>query len=131
MTNKPKDKKKHVGGRPKSKNPRNFGINVRLTADERAFLEEIAGKGGVGEYMRSLSLGRRPKLAHQIPAINQEAWTELSRTASNLNQLAYRFNSGDSVNTDEVSAALEECRNLLGDVRHILLTGRSLSKDES
>jgi len=131
MTDDLKIEKKHRGGRPKSKNPKRGGITVRLSDDERVRLEEIAGKGGIGEYMRSMSLGRRPKLAHQIPAINQEAWTELSRTASNLNQLAYRFNSGDSVNTDEVAAALEECRNLLGDVRHILLTGRSLSKDES
>jgi mobilization protein MobC len=32
-----------------------------------------------------------------IPAINRTAWTELSRLAGNLNQLAHHANSGEGV----------------------------------
>lgn len=60
-------------------------VNSRLTDAELAYVD--AHRGGVtrGEWLRRAAFGKPPTT---IPEINREAWTQLSRAASNLNQLA-------------------------------------------
>jgi hypothetical protein len=123
-------KMKRSGGRPRLDNPRTSGVTVRLTADERFRLEVMAGKGRIGELMRSSALGSKATLARSVPEINRAAWVELSRTASNLNQLAHRYNSGKSVDPYEIAVALDECCKLLKDVRHGLMTGESIPQKD-
>jgi len=116
-------RRKNKGGRPKKENPRTAQVVVRLTHDERARLEEIAGETHISEYMRAAAFKRAARIPPKIPELNQEAWSELSRTASNLNQLAHRANSGQVVGGDELQAAIKHCRKLLADVRTLLLKG--------
>jgi hypothetical protein len=54
-------------------------------------------------------------LPAQVPELNQGAWIELAHAASNLNQIAFRLNSGESVEIFEVLEQLETFRaSLLG-----------------
>ena len=115
--------RKNKGGRPRSEAARTTQIMVRLTPEEKARIHEIAGERGAAELMRSLALGRSPRIPRPVPELNREAWLELSRAASNLNQLAHRANVGEVVASHELEGALDECRQLLADVRRALLGG--------
>lgn len=79
-------RKRRFGRQPKPETDlhRNV-VNVWLTDDELADLERKRGKMRRGAYLRACYLNRVPPL---IPELNREAWTELSRAASNLNQIA-------------------------------------------
>jgi len=70
-------------------------VNSRLTDAELAHVD--AHRGGVsrGEWLRRAAFGHAPRT---IPAINREAWTELSRAAANLNQLARLSHTFTDVN---------------------------------
>jgi len=116
-------RRKNKGGRPKKENPRTAQVVVRLTPDERLRLEELAGETHISEFMRAAAFKRAARIPPQIPELNREAWSELSRTASNLNQIAYRANSGEVVASDELQSAIHNCRKLLSDVRGLLLRG--------
>ena len=118
---------KGKGGRPKSKNPRTTFIQVRLTPEEKDRLHDIAGPKGAAELMRSLALGKSPKIPRPVPELNREAWVELSRLASNLNQLAYHANSTGELKPD-LHDALLDTRSQLALVRALLM-GRDPLKD--
>jgi hypothetical protein len=45
-----------------------------------------------------------------VPEFNVKVWTELSRAASNLNQIAKRLNRGDMLEIEEIKHALKEFR---------------------
>ena len=122
-------RKKNKGGRPKKSNPRKDQVVVRLTADERLRLEELAGETHLSEYMRAATFKRAARIPPKIPELNREAWSDLSRVASNLNQLAHRANSGEVVASDELQSAIQNCRKLLADVRTLLLKGESEDGD--
>lgn len=119
--------RKGTGGRPKSDNPRTTYISVRVTPEEKAAIQEMAGDGSAGEMLRAMALGRKARLPRAVPEINREAWAELSRVASNLNQLAHHANA-----TGEIESALDDAihrtRRELADVRGLLM-GR-LPKDD-
>lgn len=111
-------------GRPRTADAaRTVVVGVRMTPAERERIRAIAGDTGAGELMRSLALGGSPRIPKRVPELNRAAWEELARTASNLNQLAYRTNGGEVVGGDELADALSECRRLLIEVRRALLTG--------
>lgn len=116
-------RRKNRGGRPRSDSARTVVVGVRLTPDERDRLREIAGNGALGEVLRSRALGYRPRIPRQVPEINREAWIELARTASNLNQLAHSTNAGETVDPDELAGTLADCRRLLSEVRRLLVAG--------
>jgi hypothetical protein len=127
-TEKKRGPKKGTGGRPKSDNPRTTYISVRVTPEEKAAIQAMAGDGSAGEMLRSMALGRKAKLPRAVPELNREAWAELSRTASNLNQLAHHANA-----TGEIQSALDdaihETRRQLADVRGLLM-GRLPEEDD-
>lgn len=90
-------------------------FSLRLSAEERAYLEEKAGHRPLGAYIRETLLGERANKRKILrkPHINdQQIATVLSalgdsRLASNLNQLAYQANIGSLEVTEELEQELE------------------------
>jgi hypothetical protein len=72
---------------------RNRYQTLRVTEDESRELVEHARYAGlsVSQLVRQRALGQRAPVA-AAPALNREAYQELSRTASNLNQLTHHLN---------------------------------------
>ena len=68
-------------------------VSVRLNAIELARLDELRGSVQRGEWLRMAALDAVPA---SVPAINQTAWIELSRLASNLNQAQAAINRGEA-----------------------------------
>lgn len=66
-------------------------VSVYLTDKETEQLQEKAGAASenISSYLRSAGLTR---LAVQVPAINQQAYQDLARVKSNLNQIAHALN---------------------------------------
>jgi len=76
-----------------------------------------------GEYLRTAALQNLPPT---IPELNREAWIELSRTSSNLNQIARHLNQFqygvlDEDLTTRLSKELKECAHLLMLLRNELI----------
>lgn len=69
---------------------RKHPVTCRLTDAESEKVDGLRGGMTRGEWLRTAALGKPPAT---IPAINQAAWLELSRAASNLNQLAKQSHS--------------------------------------
>lgn len=95
-------------------------VSVRMNVSELAELDGKRGRIPRGEWMRFAS---ENKLPPTIPAINQDAWIELSRAAGNLNQVSRKLNSGDEVDVAEL-------RQILADFRLKLLGGGYESHEE-
>lgn len=112
------------GGRPPTGNAKESRVTIRLTAAEREVLDELAGPGGVAEYLRSLGFGRRPRIPRVVPEVNQRAWAALAPVVANLNQLAAHANRGNAVGA-ELAPVLEDVR------RHVMaLRAALLGRDE-
>jgi len=85
-------------------------VAVRLTPDERAALEQLAGDHGLSlsDYARSVLLDRRPigtTVRRRVPGKAQAALAslsvalsdhtaELNKVGANVNQLAHNANAG-------------------------------------
>lgn len=99
-------------------------FSIRLTDTE---FEEIKTRAGtenpkqIADYIRKCSLNK--KLPNKIPEINRDAWVALSRSASNINQIAKRVNRNEYVSEMEVMGELEGFR--------LLLIGMNRGPDES
>ena len=65
-------------------------VSVYLNGDEISQLDSQRGLMRRGEYLRVAALHRLPPV---VPELNKNAWVELSRLASNLNQYRAAFNS--------------------------------------
>jgi hypothetical protein len=76
-------------------------VSCRLTDAELALLDERRGKISRGEWLRRAALAQPPRI---VPEINKQAWSELSRTASNLNQMTRALNEGGWKPADELEA---------------------------
>ena len=68
-------------------------VSVRLNAIELSRLDELRGGVQRGQWLRMAALDAVPA---SVPAINQTAWIELSRLASNLNQAQAAINRGEA-----------------------------------
>lgn len=99
---------------------RNFCVSVRMNIGELAGLDNKRGRVPRGEWLR---LCAEHKLPPSIPPLNRQAWIELSRSASNLNQLSKKLNAGDEVDVAEL-------RQILADFRLRLLGGGYESHEE-
>ena len=95
---------------------RSHTVSVRLNAAELAWLDEQRGGYRRGEWLRRAAFGRR--LPGGVPEINREAWSELSRLASNLNQLQRAINEGraSGVDLSELDALRDAVRRLRADL---------------
>lgn len=113
--------KRRRGPKPKSASTkRTHSVSCRLTDGELAALDARRGSIRRGEWLRLSAFGKPPR---PIPAVNREAWRELSRTASNLNQLAHSSNAGEAVDGVELSEALASLRIQLDQLRLTLIGG--------
>lgn len=96
-------------------------VSVRLNPAELAMLDTIRGSIQRGKMLRVMAFGNPPPV---VPELNRQAWVELSRSASNLNQLAKRLNEGDQADVSEV-------RSMLADFRFALIGTRIIQDYES
>lgn len=78
-------------------------LNVFFSPDEYEALETRKGRIGLSEYVRHCVFNSESAAPGvMIPELNLAAWTELSRVASNLNQIAHRLNMNEDVAFNEV-----------------------------
>jgi hypothetical protein len=111
-------------------------FSLRLSFDERANLEAMAGGRPVGEYIRVRLFGEpEPRRAVKMPPKDHEILAEIlgklgqSRLASNLNQLAKAAHSGALLVTPETENALRQAAAEIGWMRQKLLQGLGLRED--
>ncbi len=114
-------------------------FSLRLTADERAYLEQLAGNRSLSAYIREQLLGdkvhkrrvlRKPKMdeaqyASLLAALGQ------SHLSSNLNQLAKHANMGTLDVSEETERQLEEAYKTILVVRETLLMALGLKTGDS
>lgn len=112
MNTEEKRKKRRRGPEPKPPEElRTNRISLRLTDEELSSIQDKAGTKNpkqVADFIRKTSLGKR--LPSRIPEINREAWASLSRSASNLNQIAKAINSNQDVDAETIERQLAEFR---------------------
>ena len=99
-------------------------FSLRLTYDERARLDELAGDKPLGAFIREKLLGddvSPRKRRGNSPVKDKEALGRVlgalggSRLSANLNQLAKAVNTGSLPVTPEIEAELiEACREVVG-----------------
>ena len=106
---------------------RGVPVSVRFLPDERATVEDRAREVGLSlaSFLRACGLGTPGPRARRSPPVNAEALgratAALNKVGSNLNQVAYRLNSGDrSLTQHECFAALAEVRAALARILEIL-----------
>ena len=112
----------HPGGRPrltsdKKRRPR----DLWMTDGEWAFVTAAAEQAGLPTrtYSRRVLLRRHIR---SIPEINREAWTELSRLAGNLNQIAHFLNAGGALADATVAIAVADLTGQVAALRMDLLS---------
>ncbi len=112
----------------KAKYPPPFSL--RLTYEERAFLEAEAGGKPLGAYIREKILGDKACARTRrgnSPVKDKEALGRVmgalgaSRLSANLNQLARAVNSGSLPVTPETEAELKDACKEIADMRADLL----------
>lgn len=96
------EKKRGRGRKPvPDERRRKHPVTCRLTDSELAHVDRLRGSMTAGEWMRTAALGRPPRI---VPELNRSAWLELSRAASNLNQLAKQGHFHDVDVTEQLKA---------------------------
>ena len=68
---------------------RTYCVSVRFSAQEKEELDAARGRTAAGRFLREAFLQRKTIV---VPECNRKAWSELSRSASNLNQIAHHLN---------------------------------------
>lgn len=91
---------------------RTRSVNARLNDAEWQQLEERRAlvKMQRGEYLRAAALAQLPQAIPTIPAINRDAYLELTRIGTNLNQIAKRLNAGELLDLDDLRGQLDALR---------------------
>ncbi len=104
-------KKRHGPALLPAGEKRNHCVSSWHNPAELAQLDSQRGKLARGEYLRCAALDKLPPT---IPELNQVAWVELARVASNLNQLAKACNI-DTVDKSwaSIEKSLKELRSAL------------------
>lgn len=105
-------------------------LTVRLTQEERAQLEELAGDTTLSAYVRASLFAKdiklrktRPKdiVADKKAAAEALALLGQSRIASNLNQLAYHANIGALIVGEVEKEDIAEANTHLAAIRSLLM----------
>lgn len=124
QSNENTNKKRSRGGRPAL--PDNERRIVRLqpafTIAEIEALEQRAAALGINpcEWLRMSALGLAVK---SVPAINRSAYSELSKLASNINQIAHVANATSAFNPSDLVKTLSETKEKVQELRTELLGG--------
>ena len=112
----------------KTKNSRPAPFCIRLSSEERAYLEHMAGNKPIGAYIREKLLGdkvqkrrtsRRPKIEQKQYASLLAALGE-SRLSNNLNQLTKHVNMGTLELSDDVEQQLADAYKAIIAMREAL-----------
>lgn len=91
---------------------RHHVLKVRLNSEELKILDLIKGRHSRAVAVRFLVMSEIPA---KVPALNQQAWRDLSKSASNLNQISHKLNIGELPEIAEIRRELEIFREgLLG-----------------
>ena len=97
---------------PPPEEVRTHQVKVMFNDYEIGCLDMARGHRSRAEVLRFLLLHKMPP---PIPELNSLAWTDLSRAAANLNQIAHHLNSGGVLEIEQVKAVLEHFRaSLIG-----------------
>lgn len=107
---------------------------LRLTMDERAYLEGLAGSRPLGAYMREELLGNMAEKRRELrsPQIDQGQYAALlaalgqSRLSSNLNQLAHHANMGTLDVSQDTEQQLQEAYDCILEMRKALFMALNL-----
>ena len=107
-------------------------FSVRLTLDERAYIEQQAGTQHLGAFIREQLLDKKAKKRRVLrkPKIDDKNLAMVlslfgdQRIASNLNQLARHANMGTLDFDDEVLAQIQEACAAMIAVRNYLLDSK-------
>jgi hypothetical protein len=87
-------------------------ISVRLNKRE---LEKLDGGRGFFKRGEALRMAALTDMPAPVSKLDLQAWSALSKSAGNLNQLSHKMNAGDVVSVNEI-------REILADFRASLLT---------
>ena len=112
----PPPKRALKGVTPKQKERRTGHITIRLSAEERAQLDERAARAGlmIGSYVREAVFGKpMPRQVRRPPVEKQELARllgALGRIGGNINQLARAVNTGDEADRTALYGAWADLR---------------------
>jgi uncharacterized protein YaaN involved in tellurite resistance len=100
---------------------RPYNIHVMVTEEEKNIIEErckLAGFKNTGAYMRKIAIdGRIFKIDH---APLQELSSHMTRVSTNINQIAKRVNSTDSIYKNDVTHLKEMTEGIWQSLKSIL-----------
>ena len=100
---------------------RPINIHVMVTEEEKNIIEErskLAGFKNTGAYMRKIAIdGRIFKIDH---APLQELSSHMTRVSTNINQIAKRVNSTDSICKNDVQELKEMTEDIWQSLKSIL-----------
>jgi hypothetical protein len=117
-------KRRHTGGRPQLSHDERRQIRVQPSFTISEFSELLSKSNAAGlevsEWLRAAGLGR---LIKSVPAINRNAYVELSKTVSNLNQLAHVANATSAINSSDLVKTLSEIHEKVQQLRSELISG--------
>ncbi len=97
---------------------RRHAVMMRVNDAELAEIDTRRGDYDRGEFLRMSLFGMkqaRPRPMTMIPELNQSAWLELSRSSSNLNQIARHLNEAgiQSADLPQIIILLTQFRDAL------------------
>lgn len=102
-------------------------VSVRLHAGELAIVDARRGRLQRGEYLRVAALDRLPP--PPPPEINRQAWADLGRLASNLNQIAKRmWMYGERERSEIERSEIESLVSLISELRAELISFRARAR---
>lgn len=100
---------------------RPLNIHVMVTEEEKEIIEErrkLAGFQNTGSYMRKIAIdGRIFKIDHS-PI--RELSSQMTRVSTNINQIAKRVNSTDSIYKEDVAELKEMTEEIWQSLKSIL-----------
>ncbi len=108
---------------PSPETLRTHTLSVRVNAAEYAELaarRDAVGMREMGAYLRTVVLAQRSPQA-VVPVVNRQAWQDLARTASNLNQLTAHLNAGNLRDAIGTARLRETLLTLTAEVRALRL----------
>jgi hypothetical protein len=92
-------------------------VMARFNDEELKRLDALRGLFAMGraKYMRARVLDDKLPKTTIVPELNREAWVKLSRSASNLNQIAHHLNKlgPDLLDIPSITEALKDFRMAL------------------
>ena len=115
-------------------------FSIRFTAEERAFLDQMAGDIPLADFLRSLIFDedrlskrrRRRKSPVKDAQLLSQVLAELgkSRLSSNVNQLAKQANSGSLEVSPDTEKALQEACSDIKWIRFMLMEALGIQPGE-